>query len=256
MKVLSDNTADRLLRHLDAAEGGITPRRIPRGASTTPPAPMWQIHVTAAGAVTVDGGDVYANGTRYTLEPADLGTASEASLVVWHDGEDGGEITLESSSWEPDDGEAYRIIGEVRQGDATSPWYSRQLVHGPIEADGNHFGSADDAESRTEWEQTEEVPAILDLDGATRFKILVDSRGNIVSWTSGEEGEEPEDPENPREPAPPCGNPLNDSDDSNPLDRPEGAGGGGGGGNAQEDHNPLDYEGDGGFTPTCGGEAA
>ena len=230
MKVLSDNTASRLLRHLDAAEGGITPRRIPRGASTTPPAPMWQIHVApSTGVVTVDGGDVYANGTRYTLEPADLGTASEASLVVWHDGEDdgedGGEITLESSSWEPEVGETYRIIGEVRQDDATSPWYSWQFVHGPIEADGNHgdhFGNAEEAESRTEWEQSEEVPAILEIDNTTRYRVLVDSRGNVISW--GEDAEEP----------PPCGNPLNYDDV----------------------YNPLNYEGPGGYTPECGKEPA
>lgn len=245
MKVLSDNTADRLLRHLDAAEGGATPRRIPRGASTTPPARMWQIHVTAGGAVTVDGGDVYANGTRHTLEPADLGTVTENSLVVWHaaanhNGDDeeseadetrdeGGTITLESASWTPAD-EIYRIIGEVSREDADSVWQSKQCVHGPIEVD-LHFGNAEDAETRESWDLAEEVPAILEIpdsEGNPVVKVLVDSRGNVVSW-----GPDIVDP-------PPCGNPLNRDDDYNPLNTPV-------------DH-PLDHEGDGGFTPECFGE--
>lgn len=135
MKVLSDNTASRLLRHLDAAEGGITPRRIPRGASTTPPAPMWQIHVTPAGEVTVDGGDVYVGGQRHTLVPAELGLATGDSLVVWLDDGSGGYLSLETSSWSPDPDTAFRVIGEVRQDDSSSPFHSKQYVSGPIEAD-------------------------------------------------------------------------------------------------------------------------
>ena len=95
-----------------------------------------------------------------------------------------------------------------------------------------HFGNAEDAESRTEWEQTEEVPAILKIDNEKKYKILIDSRGNVVSW--GEDAEEP----------PPCGNPLNRDDDYNPV----------GGGGATS--HPLDGEGDGGYTPTCFGEDA
>ena len=118
-----------------------------------------------------------------------------------------------------------------------------------------HFGNADNAESRAEWNQTEEVPAVLeipDADGNVLVKLLIDSRGNVISWTSaGEDGEEPDDPAPPRDP-PTCGNPLNDNDDSNPLDGDGGGGsGGGGGGGKPNDRNPLDYEGDGGYTPQC-----
>ncbi|MBQ6924481.1 MAG: hypothetical protein IJQ73_07565 [Kiritimatiellae bacterium] len=116
-----------------------------------------------------------------------------------------------------------------------------------------HFGNAEDAESRTEWEQTEEVPAILDLDGETKYKILIDSRGNVIGWTSSDDGEEPETPSAPKSP-PPCGNPLNETpDDHNPLDKrqPEGGGSGNAG---EDDYNPLDYEGEGGFTPACSDE--
>ncbi len=133
MKVLSDNTAARLLRHLDAAEGGATPRRIPRGAPTTPPALMWQIHVVpSTGVVTVDGGDVYADGTRYTLDPADLGTASEASLVVWSydpDGPAGGAISLMSSVSSltcP-----FRVLGAINE--TNSVYTSEQYCSNPIE---------------------------------------------------------------------------------------------------------------------------
>ena len=247
MKVLSDNTAARLLRHLDAAEGGITPRRIPRGASTTPPAPMWQIHVAQDGAVTVDGGDVYAGGQRHTLGQTDLGTATGSSLVVWQDGEDGGTLTLESSSWQPEEGASYRIIGEVVRGEGTSAWFSKQYVHGPIEADGNHFGDAENAESASTWNQSDETPAILEITGETKCKVLVDRRGNIISWTSSEDGEVPDTP-TPPTPPPTCGNPLNDPVSDNPLDDP--AAGGGGDGD-DDTGNPLDSEGDGGYTPAC-----
>ncbi len=67
----------------------------------------------------------------------------------------------------------------------------------------------------------------------------------------GEEGGE--DPE--QEP-PPCGNPLNreGENDSNPVGG--GGGGGGGGGSStpgadDRERHPLDYPGDGGYTPTC-----
>ena len=114
-----------------------------------------------------------------------------------------------------------------------------------------HFGDAADAESRTEWEQTEEVPAILDLDGETKYKILIDSRGNVVGWTSSDDEKEPDDPRNPREDPPVCGHPLNDEDDSHPFGNGDGGGGGGSGEPAGGGH-PLDYEGEGGFTPKCG----
>ena len=252
----------------------------PPGVRTRPPRRPWEVVAALdpegggwslrvfAGLAVLDGKQLAA--------PADAaGSDVESGLSYFDVGRDafGGESGfLVVAAGEEDGWELRREEEAAGEGgdEASGPWRAiawidwpadaapkiRQLDIGVVDLGGGiHFGDAADAESRTEWEQTEEVPAILDLDGATRYKVLVDSRGNIISWTSGEEGEEPEDPSNPREPAPPCGNPLNDADDSNPLDRPEGAGGGGGG-NAQEDHNPLDYEGDGGFTPTCGGEAA
>ncbi len=132
MKLLSDNTADRILRHLDATEGA-APRRTPRGASTTPPAPMWQIHVTPAGAVTVDGGDVYADSRRYSLGTSTLGTISDDSFVVWQAGANGGQISLATTLDYV--GNCYRVIGEISES-STGLWQSKQYVFGPIEADG------------------------------------------------------------------------------------------------------------------------
>ena len=55
-------------------------------------------------------------------------------------------------------------------------------------------------------------------------------------------GDEPEE-------TPPCGNPLNDAgDDTNPLDRP--------GGSDSATGNPLDVEGEGGYTPLCSDDEA
>ena len=141
MKVLSDNTAARLLRHLDAAEGGAAPRRIPRGASTTPPALMWQIHVVpSTGVVTVDGGDVYANGTRYTLANSSPGTATGYTLVVWSydpDGPAGGAISLMSSVSSltcP-----FRVLGAINE--TNSVYTSEQYCSNPIEiGDGDGDG--------------------------------------------------------------------------------------------------------------------
>ena len=115
-----------------------------------------------------------------------------------------------------------------------------------------HFGDAEDASAADSWNVADGKPAILklkDADGNVIAKVLVDSRGNIVSWGVADEGGEPDDPTPPKDP-PPCGNPLNDvsGDDDNPLEDL----GGGGGGDPQDDHNPLDYEGSGGYTPECG----
>lgn len=109
-----------------------------------------------------------------------------------------------------------------------------------------HFGDAEDARKRNSWSVADDKPAILDLGTA---KILVDSRGNVISWNmkSGGDGEEssPDDPTPPSAP-PPCGNPLNDTDDDdyNPLNDTD-----------DDDYNPLNYEGEGGYTPACDPEA-
>ena len=117
-----------------------------------------------------------------------------------------------------------------------------------------HFGDAEDATAQDAWNVADETPGILnisDADGNVLAKILVDSRGNIISWGVADEEGEPDDPA-PSKAPPPCGNPINDNDDSNPLD----AEGGGGGAEPQDDYNPLDYEGPGGYTPQCREDAA
>lgn len=212
MKVLSDNTADRLLRHLDAAEGDVTPRRIPRGAATTPPALMWQIHVTAEGEVTVDGGDIYRDGTRYTLEPSSPGAADGERLVVWS-GSGAGAVSLAapgSTLRKP-----FRILGKVRKDKKEgSVYYSVQYITCPIEIYSSSSGGGGGGDGGGDDEgDDEESP-----------------------------GQKP-DPNNP----PPCGNPLNATDDTDPFSED---------GGADDDYNPLNYEGEGGYTPTCFGDDA
>ena len=170
MKVLSDNTADRLLRHLDAAEGGVTPRRIPRGAPTTPPARMWQIHVVpSTGVVTVDGGDVYADGTRYTLADSSPGTASANMYVVWQNGTGGGSVSLVSGLSGLSD--PFRVIGRVVLDQATSTFSSRQYVGEPIEVGGGGG-----------------VSPGPDASGAAVAKVLggTDYNAATDSWTYGD----------------------------------------------------------------------
>lgn len=111
-----------------------------------------------------------------------------------------------------------------------------------------HFGDAEDAKAQDSWSVADDKPAILKITDST-VKVLVDSRGNIISWrrnpdSSDPESEDPEDPESPSDP-PPCGNPLNDTDgdDYNPLNDTD-----------DDDYNPLNYEGEGGYTPTCFGD--
>ncbi len=118
-----------------------------------------------------------------------------------------------------------------------------------------HFGDAEDAATVDSWSIADDTPAILEFGGDDwRARILIDTRGNIISYNVGDE--DTPTPTPPRE-APLCGNPLNAIDDQHPLGDDNNGGGGGGGGKAEaDDYNPLNYEGDGGFTPTCGGEAA
>lgn len=195
-----------------------------------------------------------AAGNGLTLSATDLtdkgdwweGEATGGEIAAEDDGDGGWKLVIGEPSGSP----AWRIplasvsaepggrpvIAQYRAGDQTA---------------GGHFGDAEGAAERAAWTQSEEVPAVLSLDGETAVKVLVDSRGNIMSWTSAESGESPETPTNPYEPAPVCGNPLNASGGGagrNPLD--------GQGGSAEsrnsDDYNPLDYEGDGGYTPKCG----
>jgi hypothetical protein len=226
----------------------------------------WRVRVWA-GLVVADGAPV---------EGPEPGGVDEATGLEWHDAPEGGggeapwlcvevadsdsaaDAASGSNAWRlawrsEAAGETWRAIAHLD--DPGPPPRLAQLDVGVVDLGdaAHHFGDAEDAETRTAWEQSEEVPAILELDNETKYKVLVDSRGNIISWTSGEGGEEPETPAAPT-PPPACGNPLNETVDSNPLD-----GEGAGGGNGREegdDYNPLNYEGDGGYTPKCGGEEA
>ena len=246
MKVLSDNTADKLLRLL-SGDGTPQRRMTPRAAPTLAPALMWQIHVTSAGVVTVDGGDVYHGGERFTLAASEPGTADGNALVIWTAGTGGGSITLATSlSGVTGD---FRVLGAIVKDDA-GRFTSRQFVGEPIETGSSaiHYGDAEGATTATSWSIADGTPAILDIG---RAKVLVDSRGNVISWNAssggGEGGDEPADPEAPTAP-PPCGNPLNDTEeeDYNPLDPTD---------DDSDDYNPLNYEGPGGYTPKCDLEA-
>ena len=144
----------------------------------------------------------------------------------------------------------FRVIGAIVQDDA-GRFTSRQFVGEPIETGSSaiHYGDASGATTATSWSIADEKPAILDIG---RAKVLVDSRGNVISWNAssggGEGGDEPADPEAPSAP-PPCGNPLNDTEeeDYNPLSSSD---------DDSDDYNPLNFEGPGGYTPKCDLETA
>ena len=204
MKVLSDNTADKLLRHL-AGTGTPPPRQVNRPAPTIPPALMWQIHVSFDGTVNVDGGDIYRNGTRFTLDASSPGTAEGDCLVVWS-GTGAGSISLVTPGSSLDS--PFRILGKIQKdGEA---FFSTQYINCPLELYSSHSGGGGGDDGGDDGEGDEETP------------------GQNV------------DPNNP----PPCGNPLNANDDDDPLSGDDG------------DHNPLNYEGEGGYTPTCYGDDA
>ncbi len=209
MKVLSDNTADKLVRLL-AGSGTPPPRQVERPAPTTPPALMWQIHVTFEGAVTVDGGDIYRDGTRYTLDPSAPGNAEGDCLVVWS-GSGAGSVSLATPGATL--GKPFRILGKIKKdGDTFS---SIQYIACPIELYSAGSGGGDGGgDGGDDGGDDEETPG----------------------------GQNP-DPNNP----PPCGNPLNANDDDDPLSDDAGDDG---------DYNPLNYEGEGGYTPTCYGDDA
>ena len=201
MKVLSDNTADKLVRLL-AGSGTPPPRQVERPAPTTPPALMWQIHVTFEGVVTVDGGDIYRDGTRYTLDPSAPGNAEGDCLVVWS-GSGAGSVSLATPGATL--GKPFRILGKIKKdGDTFS---SIQYIACPIELYSAGSGGGDGG---GDGGDDEETPG----------------------------GQNP-DPNNP----PPCGHPLNAEPGGGPFDDYE-----------DDDRHPLDYEGDGGYTPICFGD--
>ena len=147
MKVLSDNTADKLSRLLADGGGLQQPRRV-RGASTTPPAPMWQIHVVpSTGVVTVDGGDVYHGLTRHEIADASVGTATGACLVVWEYDSNGGTISLMGSVTSLTS--PFRVLGAIKMDGST--YYSEQYFQDPIEIDSVYAGpdASGDAVAKT-----------------------------------------------------------------------------------------------------------
>lgn len=214
----------------------------------------WRVRVWA-GLVVADG---------VAVEGPDPGGADEATGLEWHDAPDGGgdeapwlciEIADSDSAsgsrawrlaWRSEAaGETWRAIARLDA--AGPPPRLAQIDVGVVDLGGDHFGGAENAETAENWKQADETPAILEIGEGTKCKILVDSRGNVISWTSSEDGGDPDTP-TPPTPPPTCGNPLNDPVSDNPLDDPAG-----GGREVGDDDtgNPLDAEGDGGYTPAC-----
>ena len=85
----------------------------------------------------------------------------------------------------------------------------------------------------------------LGLKGGSGGSSGGDGEGEGEGEGESEGGDDDENTTPPSNP-PPCGNPLNASDNRDPFD----------GDGAVDDRNPLDYEGDGGYTPICYGEEA
>lgn len=271
MKVLSDNTADRILRHL--AGDGTPPRAMtPRAAPSSEPARLWQIHVVpATGEVTVDAGRAMCEDGWHEVAPSSPGIVEGGEYVVCSIGEDGPAVSLAADL--ADVSEPFAVIGRVLQG-GDSAFFVEQYVSNPIILH-RHWGDAEEfveiGKASDEWAarpgdpraQGVALPVVTLLEKDSDGKITdiafrtvtFDEMGNAVH-VAGEKATPDPSPGKPDDSAPPaCGNPLNEADDSNPLDVAPG-GGGGERRDDDDDHNPLDYEGDGGFTPTCGGEAA
>lgn len=236
--------------------------------ATSSAAGEWLLRVYAGLAVQggselappeADGADTASGLFFFDLSREDFG--GESGYLVVAAGEDGWELRREEeAAGDGGDGEGdeasgpWRAIAWIDWPDGAAPQI-RQLDLGVVDLgdDAIHFGDAEDASALDSWSVDENTPAILDIGGDDwRARILIDSRGNIISYNVGDEDTPAPTP--PRD-APLCGNPLNVVDDQHPLGNKDG--GGGGGGKAEDDdYNPLNYEGDGGFTPTCGGEAA
>ena len=113
------------------------------------------------------------------------------------------------------------------------------------------------------------APASGDITFAAR-RIDPETGARSLVWLKlgvkpgEEEGDDEGGDDEPEEEPPPCGNPLNgppsdptpelDPDTADPYDDPPLAGGDPTPGDGGKVKNPLDYPGDGGFTPTCGGD--
>ena len=263
MKVLSDKTAARLLSHLDAAETEHPRHRPRRGAATTPPAPLWQIHLDGDD-VRVDRGLYLADGAWRLTEPTVAGEFLARAYVVGRP--DGASIAF-SVEADPDEaGAPYHLFGRLFE-TGNSERYVEQYEGGPVAID-SHWGAVEPlvelaADGDGEWHAVKRsggdaepqavaesslVDIDVDADGkvtAKRYRTrTVDSRGNVVAISERTEDAAP-DPGEAEEggggddPFPPCGNPLNGGGDDNPLDD-------------DLPDNPLDGEGGGGFSPACG----
>lgn len=129
MKVLTNNTADKLLRLL-AGRGTPPPRSVPRPAPTAPDPLNWRITVVpSTGVVSVGQGTVYLNGVRVIVAAAVIGTATGNHLVVWT----ASGISLEDENWSPSASTGnYRILGKIVKSDSGS-FSARQYCADPIE---------------------------------------------------------------------------------------------------------------------------
>lgn len=167
MKVLSDNTADKLLRLLSGS-GAPPPRAVPRPAPTAPDILNWRITVNpASGVVNVGKGVVYFDGVRSVVPAAQVGTASGPCLVVW---ESPGGISLSSSSnYSPSSSVNYhRILGEIVV-DGFGRFSARQHHTDPLEVSSGGGGGGSPS--------SDAVPKNL---GGT------DYNANTDTWTFGD----------------------------------------------------------------------
>ena len=168
MKVLSDNTADKLLRLL-AGSGTPPPRSVSRPAPTAPDVLNWRISVnTETGVVNVGKGVVYVGGVRTVVPAAQVGTATASCLVVW---ESPGGISLTSStSYTPSASvNHFRVLGEIVKG-ADNRYSVRQHHSDPLEVSSGGGGGGGSPGS-------DAVPKTL---GGT------DYNANTDTWTYGD----------------------------------------------------------------------
>lgn len=271
MKVLSDKTARRLIEHLDAS--GRSSRATPRGAATTPPANIWQIHVIpSSGIVSIDHGYYYHGGEWHESPATEIGQASGGELVVATADNDGLHISLCDENSLPDGD--FRVIGKI-SGDGELGFGVRQYESGPL-----WFGSADHwgeteplvelpADGGGDWRAMKEAgaggepsavaeSALVDIELDDEGRVTarhyrtrtIDAKGNVVAISDRAEDDADPDPGAPDAggDTPPCGHPLNADDDYHPL-----AGGGASAAQDDDDSHPLDHEGPGGYTPNCKG---
>jgi len=251
--LLGDKAAQWLRERMDSGDWKTVPRRLRQTGAQTFLHP-WKITVApdpeeeGAFRVSVRAGEVSWGGGLNAIWPGgEIGTIREGEnrLVVWHTKT--AAVPLFNDPRFPDG----KGIPECKCEDCDC-----RDLHGDPDA-----GSASAGEVTLEeegWERPEgatdcRIVGAVSIDNGSA-SVRQELLSAITVRAIIRDGEEPgEDPE--KDP-PPCGNPLNKEgrDDTNPV----GGGGGGGGGSGGEgsppedrERHPLDYPGDGGYTPTC-----